>query len=1209
MLTVLTQAWQSWKSAKAIALLSIVALAIGIGSTTAIYTVVNAVMLKPLPYTNDERWVSLFGGQTNDPERISALPFPDCLEYQRRARSFDAFGWYKMVESFNLTSQGGEPQHVNGAAVTPSLAHTVGVNPIAGQWFKNETEAVISSGLWRRLGGDTAIIGKTITLNGRAYTVTGVMPPGFRLPVVNVDSFDARNDVWVGLDPNGRGVPRDAGYFIVYARLKPGVTLAQAEADVQSIAADIARADPASHPGYTARIWSLRKTVFNEIRPTLLLLFAAAALLLLITCANVAGLLLARSVARARETAVRVALGASRGRLALQYFVEGLIVSLGGAAAGLLVAFAIVRAILAIAADFIPRANEISFDWTVAAFVVATACFASMLMSLAPLWQATRTQPNDVLTDGVRASAGARTRNLSRSLVVAELALAFTLLAVSAVLIHHLRDLRRVSPGFDVSNLLTFELTMPETITSAGEKRVRYQLALLESLRNIPGVVGADYSNQIPLDGCCLASTIYPEGRQIQATGDRVAILPISPGYFQTMRIPLRRGRLLTDHDANNEFLMVVINEATVRRYWPDADAIGAWGRLGSPKGSRFQIVGVVGDVRNDGLMKPVVPEIYFVGHIMTTNPMRFVVRSPMRAEALVPLIRRAVYAVDTQQPIYNIITMQDVLHGSLTFQRAGSFIMAFFAGAALLLAILGVYGVMSYSVRQRTVEIGTRMALGAVDRDLISLVLGGGVKMAVYGLMFGFAGVIGAAWLLMQYLNIREIGAVPFVVSALIIGTLAVTASLFPAWRAIRLSPLAAMRDEPGAIWRSADRRREVEEGAPPRLINFGDAARTADSFAQALESAIERLRKELGASSATLLRNVADYPFLMNRLKAYGYPLPVSQADMDTWLRWAQEEKPQHTVELERLRASGVRLAASLRTNDEIIGILLMGAPDGRDRYTFAERETLRHAVQQLALMLENARLTDRVVEQEKLRRDLALAAEVQKRLLPEKPPVGTVAGVSAVSVPARTIGGDYYDFIETGDHRIGIALADIAGKGVAAALIMSVVQASLRIICSEAGITLPQIAAKLNRYLHQLKGGTSSYATFFYAQLDEQTRRLRYVNAGHNPPYLFRKEQIHELAAGGTVIGLFPQMAYQEDAVDLQSGDLLVAFTDGVTEAQDPSEEEFGEERLKELIRSVAHLPVHEISERISSELRNWIKDAAQYDDLTFIVLKVN
>jgi sigma-B regulation protein RsbU (phosphoserine phosphatase) len=265
----------------------------------------------------------------------------------------------------------------------------------------------------------------------------------------------------------------------------------------------------------------------------------------------------------------------------------------------------------------------------------------------------------------------------------------------------------------------------------------------------------------------------------------------------------------------------------------------------------------------------------------------------------------------------------------------------------------------------------------------------------------------------------------------------------------------------------------------------------------------------------------------------------------------------------------------------------------------------------------MIENARLTDRVVEQEKLRRDLALAAEVQKRLLPEKPPQAEVAQMAAFSVPARTVGGDYYDFLEIGDRRIGIALADIAGKGVAAALIMSVVQASLRIIAAEGEISLPQLAAKMNRFLHR-STGSSSYATFFYAQIDEQSRRLRYVNAGHNPPYLIRamppeqtdpaQADIQELPAGGTVLGLFPQVKFEEASIDLHTGDVLVAFTDGVPEALNPSEEEFGEERLKDLLRATVHLPVQEIATRISEELKNWIRDAAQHDDLTVVVLKV-
>ncbi|MGH9630993.1 MAG: PP2C family protein-serine/threonine phosphatase, partial [Bryobacteraceae bacterium] len=315
--------------------------------------------------------------------------------------------------------------------------------------------------------------------------------------------------------------------------------------------------------------------------------------------------------------------------------------------------------------------------------------------------------------------------------------------------------------------------------------------------------------------------------------------------------------------------------------------------------------------------------------------------------------------------------------------------------------------------------------------------------------------------------------------------------------------------------------------------------------------------------------------------------------------------------------MRNSGARIAVPLRTRSEIAGVLLLGPPVGREEYSQAGKEALHRGAEQFAFMIENARLTDRVVEQEKLRRDLALAAEVQRRLLPEQPPEAAVAALSAVSLPARTVGGDYYDFLDAGDHRIGIALADIAGKGVAAALIMSVVQASLRIISAEGDISLPQLAAKMNHFLHR-STSSNSYATFFYAQIDERNRQLRYVNAGHNPPYLLRSIDVHpsgdlipdiqELTTGGTVLGLFPQMSYQEATVDLRPGDVLIAFTDGVTEALNPEEEEFGEERLKDVLRRVVHLPVHEISSRISDELRMWIKDAAQHDDLTFIVMRV-
>jgi putative ABC transport system permease protein len=340
-------------------------------------------------------------------------------------------------------------------------------------------------------------------------------------------------------------------------------------------------------------------------------------------------------------------------------------------------------------------------------------------MSLAPLWQASRTLPNEVLTDGVRAAAGARSRKLSRSLVVAEIGLAFTLLAAGVILIAHLGKLRRVAPGFQPGNLLTFQLTLPDTIASTGEKRVPHQIGITERLNTVPGVTGVGFVNQLPLAGCCMSTQIFPEGRPTVANEMySVGFLPVNPDYFDALRLPLRKGRLLTYHDNNDDFLSAVVNEAAVRHYWPDRDPVGAWSRLASPTGSRFQVVGVVGDVRNKGLNNPPVPEIYLLSVPIAVNPMQFVVRSQLPPQTLVPEIRRAIQQIDPTQPIHDIATMDDILLKSLTLERAGSYIMTFFAFAALVLATLGIYGEVWYSVRQRTVEMGTRMALGAVTRS-----------------------------------------------------------------------------------------------------------------------------------------------------------------------------------------------------------------------------------------------------------------------------------------------------------------------------------------------------------------------------------------------------------------------------------------------------------------------------------------------------------
>jgi predicted permease len=1262
MFAFIVHAWRSWKSAKAVALLAVAALAAGIGSATAIYTVIDAVLMKPVPWQHGERFVAVFSARLNNTSKwqVYGSSYLDLLDFQQRTHSFDAFGVLEH-RAFNLTSPG-EPQYLRGVEVTPSLASSLGVAPVVGRWFGEAASergsvnlAVISSALWNRLGGDRRIVGQALTMDGKQYTVTGVMPAWFRLPLEDLErSGESRTDVWVPVDPQGPDRRRDVAAFFAYARLRPGVSMAQADADVKRVAAEIATEYPKEHRDYTARVVNLLEYTVKDIRPVLLLLFGAAGALLLITCANVAGLLLARSVTRARETAIRVALGAARWQLGLQYFVEGLLVAFAGAVGGVVVSAAIVRLVLSLAADYIPRAGGIGIDWTALLFAFGAAVLSSVLFSLAPLWQAARVLPNEVLSDGVRSSAPARSRGLSRTLVVAEIALAFVLLSVSAVLIAHLNRLLGTSPGFDPDGLLTFRVSTGSAETAHMDRLVPLEKRLLEAIERIPGVSGAALVNQLPLAGCCYVTMLFPEGtlsgdHGVHA-GVEINFIVISPGYFQTMRIPLLRGRAFDERDdAKTEPLGIIIDNAAARRYFGGRDALGAYARLGEPNGSRARIVGIVGDVRNRGLGDETQAEEYLPALATPINPMYFVVRSRLPASTLAPEIRRSLRSAAPSQPIYQVQTMREIVLGSVMNERLQSLLTSFFALAALLMAALGVYGVVSYGVRHRTVEIGTRMALGAVGRDVLRLVLGDGLGMAAYGVAIGGVAVVAAMFLLKSAIfGIRIDDVRPFLYSTGIVAGFTALACFFPGWRATLVAPMAAIRDDPGSIWRSARTgalglaqrvsglisgagdEAAVSEGA--LMAELVDSSRHAESFRQAMQLALEGLREAIHCESAVLLakssdavyRSVARAPgepeiactvpaggLLIGRLRGYRYPLPLTAGDFETWSRWAAAEKPEHVAEIECLRGAGAALAVPLLAKNDIAGVLLLGPPVGRAEYSAAEKRALRNCAGQFALMIENARLTDRMVEQEKLNRDLLLAVEVQKRLFPDKPPVSATMELAGMSLPARSVGGDYYDFLDLGGQRIGIALADVAGKGVAAALIMSVVQASLRILATEENVSLATLAARMNRYLHR-STGSNGYATFFYGQIDERTRQLRYVNAGHNPPCLLRcavDQSIEELPAGGTVIGLFPQSSYEESSVDLRPGDVLMAFTDGVPEAQNPQEEEFGEERLKNLLRQSAHLPVGEIASRIAGELKSWIDNAAQYDDLTFILVKVN
>jgi putative ABC transport system permease protein len=603
--------------------------------------------------------------------------------------------------------------------------------------------------------------------------------------------------MWIPLDPSGRGEPEGVAFYFAYARRRADVTFAVAEADVKRVAGEIAAEDPGNHPAYTARVFDLRTTVIKNVQPTLLLLFAAAALLFLITCANAAGLLLARSVARARETAMRVAMGASRSQLAAHYLAESLPIALGGAVAGIVMSLALTPGAVSMVADYLPRADEITVDWTVVLFAAGSAILATLLSSLAPLWQAGRTAPTEALGSGARASAGARSRRLSQGLVVGEIALAFALLVVSTILISHLRNLSRTSAGLDAGDVLTFVTNVPDRIAHDRATPIPLQRRLIESLQVIPGVAAVAVANQLPLDGCCLGTDIYPEGGPAdRVAGQRTSLMAVSPDYFRAMGIPMRRGRLLNEIDLRSDATVAVISESAATRYWGDRDPIGTYGRFSNPRGTRFQVVGVVGDVRNDGLGNPPVPDVYVLSALRRLETMYFVVRSARPVAALLPEIRRAVQSVDPELPIYQVASMRDIIQRSMTLERAASVLTTVFALAALLLATLGVYGIVSYFVRHRRAEIGTRMALGATSRSVLSLIVGGGVTMAALGVLVGSVLGLGAALYLVRVFEIGNIGPVPFISATAIVGVVALAASAVPAWRASLLSPTVAIRD-----------------------------------------------------------------------------------------------------------------------------------------------------------------------------------------------------------------------------------------------------------------------------------------------------------------------------------------------------------------------------------------------------------------------------
>jgi len=1251
MLGLVWQAVRSWKTAIPVAVLAAVGLAIGIGSATGIFSVVEAVLLKPLPYPQADRELLVRAEWRKNPGSWTIFSYGDYRDYAARVSKMDAFGCLQ-YKPFNISFHN-QASHVYGTQMSASLLRMLAIPPVRGQWFgeKDQEVVLISEGLWHRLGSSASIVGDAMNVNGVPFTVIGVMPAWFRFP----DDTAARSELWVPINPDPDQLTyRGYHYLSCLALPKAGVNEAEARADIQRVLNQLRQEQPAdANEPEVITTEPFLEDIVRYIRPRLLLLLVAACALLLITCANVASVLLARSVARGRETAVRVALGATTWQLGVQYFLEGLVVALVGAALGTALAYQLVREIVKIAADQIPRADQISADSRVLAFALLIAVLASLLFSLAPLWQAARTQPNAVLSDGVRSSASATNRRLLRLFVIAEVTLAFALLATGGILWERLTSLERVNPGFDPDNLLLANI-FGSPAKYPGESGNIYRTRLLETVQHLPGVEAAGFTSLMPFVGegnnTALQVLRGPQKPWAEINNGFVEQRFVSPSYFKTLKIPLIAGRFLNDADGKGKEIALVINQSLAREEWGDENPIGSAVKLQSWEEPIFRVVGVVGDVRNFGLGVAPHPEFYMSFRATGSNEMQWAIRSKLDEVTLTREVRRAVESVDPEQSIYSVQTMREAIEGSLSTEKVQSVVLALFAAAALILSVIGVYGVVSYTVRQRTTEIGTRMALGADSRGVVKLVMGDGLRMSTFGTMLGLV----VLWALSRLLAATEFqmqvdDAWPFIYAALVIGSLTLLASWFPAWRAAGLPPMIAIRNDLGSSWQESKLQyRQLFERATRNigfqntgveeaslLANMVAAGRNAESFAEAIEAALNVLREELETEKVLLLAQFApNQPFrstedvqlsipsdafLIRRLKGWASPLPLSQAELDAWEHYARASSPGRLEEIATLRKIDPALSVPIFSKTEIIGVLLLGAPP--EGYSAETLSALRPAAAQLGLMLENERLTSRIVEQERLRRELLLATEVQKRLFPEAWPQTTSIQLAGMCMPARGVGGDYYDFLDLGNRQVGVALADVAGKGIAAALIMSVVQASLRSLTDMRNGSLADLASRMNRLLHR-STGSNSYATFFYAQIDEGNHELRYVNAGHNPPMLLRgpgwnnalvpfvasSANVEELATGGTIIGMFAQASYEEARIELRTGDVLILFSDGVSEAHNPAEEEFGEDRLKELLRKVWHLPINEMCTAVTEDLKKWMLDAPQHDDLTFVLMKV-
>ena len=783
------------------AAVSILTLALGIGATAVVFSFVTAVLAAAAPVTDMDRLAAVWLHNRTQGETKSVVSPETFVEWRRRQRSFDLFGAQR-DGAVNLSGIR-EPVRVRAGYMTADLFQVLGLTPMLGRAFTPEEErpggppvAILSHRLWReRFAGDPSVLGRDIALDGRPAVIVGVLP----------ENDVAREIVLpLALDPAQPQYTEQS--LIVMGRLRPGVTLEQARDDMAAVGERLERERPESHRGWGVNTRPLQEEfVGPQARVVFALLGAAAAAVLLIGCANIANLLLARGISRAREIAVRTALGAGRTRLVRQLLAESAVLATAGAAAGLVVAhwgLRALRAAFALDGAFMDRAVV---DARVLAFAAAAAVLATLVFGLLPALQSVRPDVNLALRDGARNTGGVRTRRLRGALVSAEVAMAVLFLVVSLLFMRTLAALQRIEPGFDTSNLLTMRVSVPEVRYGSGEAATAFFARVLEQARAGRGVVSAGAGLRVPAAGSRWNPnrSVAIEGRPV-VDGETLfaADLTVTPGYLETLRIPLVAGRALRDGDAAGAPLAVVVSEMMVRRYW-DGDmgrALGARIRLGDegPPGIWRTVVGVAGDVRNDDIDAPPLPMVYVPHAQRPSREMTIVLRTGGDPLAHVPEARAAVAAVDPEQPVYEIKSMAQIFDEDLRQSVVLMGILGIFAAVALVLAALGIYGVVAHAVAQRTHEIGVRMALGAAIGDVMRLVIRQGLTPVAVGLALGIGGAMAVSQLMTSVLyGVTSTDPITYGTVAVILALVALLACVAPAMRAARIDPLLAIRSE----------------------------------------------------------------------------------------------------------------------------------------------------------------------------------------------------------------------------------------------------------------------------------------------------------------------------------------------------------------------------------------------------------------------------